>query len=73
MPSLGRTGVELSSIGLGCWQFSDGFGIVGGYWPALPQNTVDEIVAKSLAGGINWFDTAEAYGNGRSEQALAKA
>lgn len=73
MRRLGRTDVELSSIGLGCWQFSEGFGLVGGFWPALPQALVDEIVAKSLAGGITWFDTAEAYGDGRSEQALARA
>src|SRR6516225_900876 len=73
MPRLGRTDVELSAIGLGCWQFSEGFGIVGGFWPALPQPLVNEIVQKSLAGGIDWFDTAEAYGNGRSEQALSQA
>lgn len=60
-------------MGLGCWQFSEGFGLVGGFWPALPQDTVNEIVAKSLSGGITWFDTAEAYGKGRSEQALSSA
>ena len=70
---LGKTPIEISSIGLGCWQFSEGSGIVGGFWPALPQPTVNEIVVRSLAGGINWFDTAEAYGNGRSERALASA
>jgi aryl-alcohol dehydrogenase-like predicted oxidoreductase len=70
---LGRTPLEITPIGLGCWQFSAGFGLVGGFWEALPQETVDEIVRVSLAGGINWFDTAEAYGRGRSEQALARA
>jgi aryl-alcohol dehydrogenase-like predicted oxidoreductase len=70
---LGRTSIEITAIGLGCWQFSSGFGLVGGFWEALPQETVDEIVRVSLAGGINWFDTAEAYGKGRSEQALARA
>jgi aryl-alcohol dehydrogenase-like predicted oxidoreductase len=70
---LGRTSIEITPIGLGCWQFSGGSGLVGGYWEALPQETVDEIVRVSLAGGINWFDTAEIYGRGRSEQALARA
>jgi aryl-alcohol dehydrogenase-like predicted oxidoreductase len=70
---LGRTSLEITPIGLGCWQFSAGFGLVGGFWEALPQEAVDEIVRVSLAGGINWFDTAEAYGRGRSEQALARA
>jgi aryl-alcohol dehydrogenase-like predicted oxidoreductase len=70
---LGRTSIEISAIGLGCWQFSSGFGLVGDFWEALPQETVDEIVRVSLAGGINWFDTAEVYGRGRSEQALAHA
>lgn len=73
MVRLGRTEAELSSIGLGCWQFSEGFGLVGGFWPALSQDLVNEIVAKSLAGGITWFDTAEMYGKGRSEEALSRA
>ncbi len=71
--SLGKTDIRITPIGLGCWQFSEGFGLVGGFWEALPQETVNEIVAASLEGGINWFDTAEAYGNGRSERALSRA
>jgi aryl-alcohol dehydrogenase-like predicted oxidoreductase len=63
----------ISGIGLGCWQFSHGEGIGGRFWPALPQKTVNEIVAAAVAGGINWFDTAEIYGNGSSESMLAKA
>jgi aryl-alcohol dehydrogenase-like predicted oxidoreductase len=70
---LGRTTIEITPIGLGCWQFSGGFGLVGGFWEALPQEAVDEIVRVALAGGISWFDTAEVYGRGRSEQALARA
>jgi aryl-alcohol dehydrogenase-like predicted oxidoreductase len=70
---LGYSHINISAIGLGCWQFSQGRGLVGGFWPALPQETANEIVAASLAAGINWFDTAEAYGNGRSEAVLAAA
>src|SRR5512136_3189881 len=70
---LGRTSIEITPIGLGCWQFSGGHGFVGGFWEALSQEAVDEIVRVALAGGVSWFDTAEAYGKGRSEQALARA
>ncbi len=70
---LGRTDIEISPIGLGCWQFSEGHGRVGGYWPALPREAVNAIVAASLRGGVDWFDTAEAYGKGRSERALSRA
>jgi aryl-alcohol dehydrogenase-like predicted oxidoreductase len=70
---LGSTSIEITAIGLGCWQFSGGHGLVGGYWEALAQEAVDGIVRVALDGGVNWFDTAEAYGKGRSERALACA
>ncbi len=70
---LGATGIRVTPIGLGCWQFSGGQGLAGRYWPALPKDTVDDIVGASLDGGIDWFDTAEAYGSGRSETALSTA
>lgn len=70
---LGRSPIAVSSIGLGCWQLSGGRGLAGSYWPALPVETENRIVATSLAAGVNWFDTAEMYGGGRSEAALARA
>ena len=70
---LGRTGILISPLGLGCWQFSGGKGIVGSFWGVLDPSVVDEIVAVSLDEGINWFDTAELYGSGASEAALATA
>ncbi|HLM42392.1 MAG TPA: aldo/keto reductase, partial [Myxococcaceae bacterium] len=70
---LGRSDIEISAIGLGCWQFSEGFGVTGGFWDALHADTVQEIIDASLKGGVNWFDTAEIYGRGRSERALAGA
>lgn len=68
---LGRTGIEVSPVGLGCWQFSGGQGLAGKFWDAIPQAVVDRIVEAALAGGIDWFDTAEMYGHGASERALA--
>jgi aryl-alcohol dehydrogenase-like predicted oxidoreductase len=70
---LGQTDVTLSPIGLGCWQFSQGRGITGGMWAVIDRATIDRIVAASLADGVDWFDTAQVYGNGRSEQTLATA
>lgn len=71
--NLGQSSIAISAIGLGCWQFSKGKGLVGGWWPTLAQETVNRIVATSLTAGVNWFDTAELYGFGSSETALAKA
>ncbi len=70
---LGRSDIEITRIGLGCWQFSQGKLSSGAYWPELPDAVTDEIVAVSLRGGINWFDTAEAYGFGASERGLSRS
>ena len=73
MRKLGQTEIPITPIGLGCWQFSNGSGIVGNYWENLVQQTMTNIVDESLKLGINWFDTAEIYGRGNSELALAQA
>ena len=70
---LGNSDLMLSPLGLGCWQFSNGKGMVGKFWPVLSQADVLKIVQISLQGGINWFDTAEVYGGGQSEEMLARA
>ena len=71
--SLGKSGMMLTPIGLGCWQFSKQQNIAGKIWPILEDDLINRIVKTSLEGGINWFDTAEVYGNGASEKALARA
>jgi aryl-alcohol dehydrogenase-like predicted oxidoreductase len=70
---LGRSDVEVSALGLGCWRFGGSGEKLGARWTAVPQATVDAIVAAALAGGATWFDTAEIYGHGASERALAHA
>jgi aryl-alcohol dehydrogenase-like predicted oxidoreductase len=70
---LGNTTIEITSIGLGCWQFSEGEQFAKFIWDTVPDDERNAIVAASLQGGINWFDTAESYGGGHSERGLARA
>lgn len=70
---LGRTGIMLTPVGLGCWQFSKQKNFAGRFWHNLDDNTISNIVSLALAGGVNWFDTAELYGKGESEKALSGA
>ena len=70
---LGLTGIMISPIGLGCWQFSKQKNLAGKFWPNLEDNLIERIVSLSIDGGINCFDTAEIYGGGESEKALSKA
>ena len=56
--ALGRTGVQVSSICLGCMMF-------GG---RTDQQTTNEIVAQALDGRVNFLDTANVYNLGRSER-----
>lgn len=70
---LGNTDIQISPIGLGLWQFSNGGNFVGGYWASQSREQMRDIVAACITNGINWFDTAELYGNGVSEQNLARA
>jgi aryl-alcohol dehydrogenase-like predicted oxidoreductase len=70
---LGRTDLRVTPIGLGVMQFSGSGGVFGMVFPDLSQETMNAIVQAALDGGINWFDTAELYGRGHSERALATA
>jgi len=73
MRRLGQTDIKITPIGLGAWQFSEGQGIHRLVWSKIEPQETNEIVKAALDGGVNWFDTAEAYGNGRSERGLARA
>jgi aryl-alcohol dehydrogenase-like predicted oxidoreductase len=47
--------------------------LMGAFWNSPRQEEINEIVRVSIEAGINWFDTAEIYGFGRSERALSVA
>ncbi|MEM1522566.1 MAG: aldo/keto reductase, partial [Thermofilaceae archaeon] len=64
--TLGKTGLKISRIGLGAWQFSEAWGVT-------EYDRAKAIVKRALELGINFFDTAMVYGNGLSEAALGKA
>lgn len=70
--SLGQTDIEITPIGLGVMQFAGGKGIFRFAFPPMTQADMNAIVQTAWEGGINWFDTAETYGKGWSEQGLAR-
>ncbi|MFJ8590247.1 aldo/keto reductase [Streptomyces sp. NPDC093598] len=73
---LGRSGIEVSALGFGCWA-------IGGEWQAadgqpLGWGTVDDeesvrAVRRALDLGVTFFDTADTYGAGHSERVLGRA
>lgn len=63
---LGNTDLHISEVGLGCWQLGGDFG-------PITEDTVNHILETALGSGINFFDTADVYGGGRSEELLGKA
>lgn len=63
---LGKTGYNVSEIGLGCWQ-------LGGDWGGMEEATAREILSTAVKLGVNFWDTADAYGGGRSEALIAEA
>jgi aryl-alcohol dehydrogenase-like predicted oxidoreductase len=63
--SLGRTGWQVSTISLGAWA-------IGGTWGAVDDNESMAALHRALDLGVNFFDTADVYGDGRSERLLAQ-
>src|SRR5690349_19675929 len=70
---MGRTGLYVSEICLGAMTFG---GKEGGFWRVigeLEQKDVDALVGRSLAAGVNFFDTADVYSFGLSEKLLGQS
>ena len=62
----GQTDLQVSAMGFGCWE-------IGGTYGKIEAAQFQQAVQRAIDVGINCFDTAEAYGMGASEQALARA
>ena len=61
----GRTGLRLSVLGFGC-------GAVGGLMVRGDPRDQERAIARAIAAGVNYFDTAVQYGNGESEKNLGR-
>lgn len=67
---LGRTGIRISPLGLGTWQWGDYF--VWKYGRGYGDADLSEAFDVSLQAGVNFVDTAEIYGRGRSERLVGE-
>jgi aryl-alcohol dehydrogenase-like predicted oxidoreductase len=62
---LGRTGRPVSVVGLGTWQ-------LGADWGDVDETDALDVLAASVDAGVTIFDTADVYGDGRSEQLIGR-
>jgi aryl-alcohol dehydrogenase-like predicted oxidoreductase len=60
---LGRTGRSVSTVGLGTWQ-------LGGDWGDVTESDARAVLEASVEAGVTLFDTADVYGDGRSERII---
>lgn len=63
--TLGRTGRPVSIIGLGTWQ-------LGADWGDVTEEAARDVLEVSAEAGVTFYDTADVYGDGRSEQILGR-
>ena len=73
--TLGRSGIEVSALGLGCWAIGGPFwaGETPLGWGEVDDNESIRAIHAALDLGINFFDTANVYGAGHSERILGRA
>jgi len=62
---LGKQGSSIGEVGLGCWQFGGDFG-------EMQEETALAIMAAAVDTGVDFFDTADVYGAGRSEELIGR-
>lgn len=71
---LGKTDIEVSEISLGCWTMG-GLNWVNGVpngWANVDEKEIAEAINYAIEQGVNHFDNADVYGNGRAERMLAR-
>jgi aryl-alcohol dehydrogenase-like predicted oxidoreductase len=73
--TLGRLGVEVSALGMGCWAIGGPFwrGETPSGWGEIDDAESTRAIHRALDLGITFFDTADVYGAGHSERVLGKA
>ncbi|MBN1122266.1 MAG: aldo/keto reductase [Anaerolineae bacterium] len=72
---LGRSGIEVSALGMGCWAIGGVWSFLGspGGWGETDDNESIAALHAAYDNGITFYDTAANYGAGHSEHLLAKA
>lgn len=72
---LGRSGIEVSSMGLGCWAIGGPFWRDGNAvgWGDVDDTRSMAAIQRGLDLGVTFFDTADVYGTGHSEEVLGRA
>ena len=72
---LGRSGIEISALGMGCWAIGGPFWAEGTPlgWGKVDDDESIRAIHRALDLGVNFFDTANVYGAGHSERVLAHA
>ncbi len=63
--TLGRTGRDVSVVGQGTWQ-------LGGDWGEVGESDAFDVLDAAVDSGVTFFDTADVYGDGRSEQLIGR-
>lgn len=72
---LGRSGIEVSAVGFGCWAIGGPFTSGGkpAGWGAVDDDESAAAIHRALDLGVTFFDTADVYGVGHSERVLGRA
>lgn len=73
--NLGRSGIEVSALGMGCWAIGGPYWVKGTPlgWGQVDDDESIRAIHRAVELGVNFYDTANVYGAGHSERVLARA